>query len=182
MLDELMKALERDNQEWILFGEGKDVVDLIVKDVVDLIVKAVRPSMLQSVVKKQIQLQRNKPLRMDVFSLRSLAADVRSRLPNTAPGEAQTLLAAQMQSKDAREARPTANVIDLGTTGLKIEGGVTVADVVVVDNLLHDTSANVNVASVGLVASLEKESVATQLFTTRRRPCNRTAKRPSACS
>ncbi|RHY24213.1 hypothetical protein DYB32_008940 [Aphanomyces invadans] len=69
-----MKALERDNQEWILFGEGKDVVDLIVK--------AVRPSMLQSAVKKQIQLQRNKPLRMDVFSLRSLAADVRSRLPN----------------------------------------------------------------------------------------------------
>ncbi|RHY25446.1 hypothetical protein DYB32_008306 [Aphanomyces invadans] len=37
MLDELMKALERNNQEWILYEEGKAVVDLMVK--------AVRPSM-----------------------------------------------------------------------------------------------------------------------------------------
>ncbi|RHY28726.1 hypothetical protein DYB32_005751 [Aphanomyces invadans] len=78
MLDELMRALERDNQEWVLYEEGKVVVDLMVKAVrpsmlqwilyeegkvvVDLMVKAVWPSMLQSAVKKQMQLQRNKPL------------------------------------------------------------------------------------------------------------------------
>ncbi|RHY18491.1 hypothetical protein DYB32_010372 [Aphanomyces invadans] len=70
MLGELIKALERDNQEWILDEEGKVVVDLMVK--------AVRPSMLQSAVKKQMQLQRNKPLRKDVFRfvrwLRTFAA------------------------------------------------------------------------------------------------------------
>ncbi|RHY20530.1 hypothetical protein DYB32_010016 [Aphanomyces invadans] len=60
MLDELMRALERDNQEWILYEEGKVVVDLMVK--------AVRPSMLQSAVKKQMQLQRNKPLRTECFA------------------------------------------------------------------------------------------------------------------
>ncbi|ETV95064.1 hypothetical protein H310_11358 [Aphanomyces invadans] len=70
MLDELMKALERDNQEWIFYEEGRVVVDIMVK--------AVRPSMPQSAVKKQIQLQRNKPLRTDVFRfvrlLRTFAA------------------------------------------------------------------------------------------------------------
>ncbi|RHY18084.1 hypothetical protein DYB32_010439 [Aphanomyces invadans] len=70
MLDELMRALERDNQECILYEECKVVVDLMVK--------AVRPSMLQSAVKKQMQLQRNKPLRTDMFRfvrwLRTFAA------------------------------------------------------------------------------------------------------------
>ncbi|RHY27897.1 hypothetical protein DYB32_006578 [Aphanomyces invadans] len=132
MLDELMRALERDNQEWILYEEGKVVVDLMVK--------AVRPSMLQS------------------------AAHKVTDCPKTTPGEAQDLLAVQMQKwKDARVVRPTSNVIDLGPTRSKIEGGVTVADVVVVDNLLLDTGGNVNVASVGLVEALEKANVATQV-------------------
>ncbi|RHY26412.1 hypothetical protein DYB32_007631, partial [Aphanomyces invadans] len=201
MLDELMRALERDNQERILYKEGK-----------------------VSVVKKQMQLQRNKPLRTDVFHfvhlLRTFVAgyqmyggvedeeksfkpakalDSRDHAPKrpdgkmldggagpaklrssngvarpdaplaparkpaaclkckstthkvtdcpkTTPGEAQDLLAAQMQKwKDAREVRAT------------------VADVVVVDNLLLDTGDNVNVASVGLVAALEKAGVATQV-------------------
>ncbi|RHY17466.1 hypothetical protein DYB32_010514, partial [Aphanomyces invadans] len=65
--------------------------------------------------------------------------------------------------KDAREARPTANVIDLGPNRSKIEGGATVADVVVVENLLLDTGANVNVASVALITALEKAGVATQV-------------------
>ncbi|ETV94976.1 hypothetical protein H310_11616 [Aphanomyces invadans] len=59
MLDGLMLALECDNQEWALYDEGKDVGDLMVK--------AVKPSMLQTAVKKQMQLQRNKSLRTDVF-------------------------------------------------------------------------------------------------------------------
>ncbi|ETV93263.1 hypothetical protein H310_12698 [Aphanomyces invadans] len=59
MLDGLMRALERHNQEWVLKDEGK--VD------VDLMVKVVRPSMLQSAIKKQMQLQVNKPLRSDVL-------------------------------------------------------------------------------------------------------------------
>ncbi|ETW00891.1 hypothetical protein H310_06554 [Aphanomyces invadans] len=84
--------------------------------------------------------------------------------PKTAPGEAQALLAAQMQKwKDAREARLTVNVIDLGPNRSKIEGGTTVADVVVVEYLLFATGANVNVASVGLITELEKAGVATQV-------------------
>ncbi|ETV95850.1 hypothetical protein H310_10893 [Aphanomyces invadans] len=78
--------------------------------------------------------------------------------------EAQDLLTAQMQKwKDAREVLPTANVFDLGPNWSKIEGGATVADVVMVDNLLLDTRAKVNVPSVGLVAALEKAGVVTQV-------------------
>ncbi|ETV92085.1 hypothetical protein H310_13504 [Aphanomyces invadans] len=53
----------------------------------------------------------------------------------------------------AREARPIANFIDLGPNRSKIEGGATVAAVVVVENLLFDMSAKVNV---GLITALEK--------------------------
>ncbi|ETV90285.1 hypothetical protein H310_14900, partial [Aphanomyces invadans] len=82
----------------------------------------------------------------------------------TAPGEAQALLAALMQKwKDARESCLTANVIDLGPNRSKIEDGATVADVVVVENVLLDMGANVNVASVGLITALEKAGVATQV-------------------
>ncbi|RHY17526.1 hypothetical protein DYB32_010502, partial [Aphanomyces invadans] len=198
MLDELMRALERDNQEWILYEEGKVVVDLMVK--------VVRPSMLQSAVKKQMQLQRSKPLRTDVFRfvrwLRTFSAGYQmpdaplaparkpaaclkckstahkvTDCPKTNPGEAQDLLAAQMQKwKDAPEVRPTANVIDLGPTRSKIEGGATVADVVVVDNLLLDTGANVNLASVGLVAALVKAGVATQVVVTALYPYGKATK------
>jgi hypothetical protein len=59
MLDGLMRALEEDNQEWLLYQEGKMVVDVITK--------AIKPEPLQKAVQKQLQLQRNKPLKSDVF-------------------------------------------------------------------------------------------------------------------
>ncbi|KAG9399309.1 hypothetical protein AC1031_012264 [Aphanomyces cochlioides] len=59
MLDDLMRALERDNQEWLLYEEGKMVVEIMAK--------AIKPSMLQTAVHKQLQLQKNKPLKSDVF-------------------------------------------------------------------------------------------------------------------
>jgi len=59
MLDELMTVLEKDNQEWVFHQEGKMIVTLMVK--------AVRPATLQKAVARQMLLQRNKPLKMDVF-------------------------------------------------------------------------------------------------------------------
>jgi hypothetical protein len=59
MLDGLMRALEEDNQEWLLYQEGKMVVDVITK--------AIKPEPLQKAVQMQLQLQRNKPLKSDVF-------------------------------------------------------------------------------------------------------------------
>ncbi|RHY17379.1 hypothetical protein DYB32_010529 [Aphanomyces invadans] len=64
--------------------------------------------------------------------------------------------------KAAHKARPTANVFDIGPNH-SIEGGATVADIVVVENLLLDWGVNVNVTYVGLITALEKADVATQV-------------------
>ncbi|RHY17404.1 hypothetical protein DYB32_010527, partial [Aphanomyces invadans] len=60
------------------------------------------------------------------------------------------------------KARPTANVFDLGPNH-SIEAGATVAGIAVVENLLLDWGANVNVTYVGLITALEKADVATQV-------------------
>ncbi|RHY24862.1 hypothetical protein DYB32_008651 [Aphanomyces invadans] len=178
MLDGLMLALECDNQEWALYDEGKDVGDLMVK--------AVKPSMLQTAVKKQMQLQRNKSLRTDVFRfvrwLRTFAVGYQvyggvedemkpsadhkvANCPKAAPGEAEALIQAQIQVwKEDRGKRAKANVIDLSRERKKIEGGAVLCDAVPVDQLLLDTGANVNVASAaGLINALKKTKADVQV-------------------
>ncbi|CAK4704233.1 unnamed protein product, partial [Aphanomyces euteiches] len=59
MLEDLMKALERDDQTWVLEQEGKIVVDIMVK--------AIKPTTLQKSVVRQLAMNRNKPLKSDVF-------------------------------------------------------------------------------------------------------------------
>ncbi|RHY23528.1 hypothetical protein DYB32_009155 [Aphanomyces invadans] len=59
MLDDLMRVLEQDHQEWVLHQEGKMVVEVMAR--------AIRPDTLKSAVQKQLQLQRNKALKSDVF-------------------------------------------------------------------------------------------------------------------
>ncbi|RLO08856.1 hypothetical protein DYB28_013489, partial [Aphanomyces astaci] len=59
MLDNLMRALERDDQAWVLDQEGKTVVDIMVK--------AIKPFGLQKSVQCQLALQRNKPLKSNVY-------------------------------------------------------------------------------------------------------------------
>ncbi|KAH9134513.1 hypothetical protein AeRB84_019710, partial [Aphanomyces euteiches] len=59
MLDELMRALEQDHQEWVLTQEGKVVVDVMAK--------AIKPDALRIAVQKQLRLQKNKALKSDVF-------------------------------------------------------------------------------------------------------------------
>ncbi|ETV90858.1 hypothetical protein H310_14454, partial [Aphanomyces invadans] len=59
MLDDLMRVLEHDHQEWVLHQEGKVVVEVMAR--------AIRPETLKSAVQKQLQLQRNKGLKSDVF-------------------------------------------------------------------------------------------------------------------
>ncbi|KAH9121075.1 hypothetical protein AeMF1_007045, partial [Aphanomyces euteiches] len=54
-----MKALERDDQTWVLEQEGKIVVDIMVK--------AIKPTTLQKSVVRQLAMNRNKPLKSDVF-------------------------------------------------------------------------------------------------------------------
>ncbi|KAF0699579.1 Aste57867_9867 [Aphanomyces stellatus] len=59
MLDELMRVLEQDYQEWVLHQESKMVVDVMTK--------AIKREALKSAVQKQLQLQRNKGLKSEVF-------------------------------------------------------------------------------------------------------------------
>ncbi|RLO00110.1 hypothetical protein DYB28_008814, partial [Aphanomyces astaci] len=59
MLDNLMRALERDDQAWVLDQEGKTVVDIMVK--------AIKPLGLQKSVQRQLTLQRNKALKSNVY-------------------------------------------------------------------------------------------------------------------
>ncbi|RHY00487.1 hypothetical protein DYB36_013175, partial [Aphanomyces astaci] len=59
MLDNLMRALERDDQAWFLDQEGKTVVDIMVK--------AIKPLGLQKSVQRQLALQRNKALKSNVY-------------------------------------------------------------------------------------------------------------------
>ena len=59
MLDNLMRALERDDQAWVLDQEGKTVVDIMVK--------AIKPVGLQKSVQRQLALHRNKPLKTNVY-------------------------------------------------------------------------------------------------------------------
>ncbi|RHY22032.1 hypothetical protein DYB32_009642 [Aphanomyces invadans] len=59
MLDDFMRVLEQDHQEWELHQEGKMVVEVMAR--------AIRPDTLKSAVQKQLQLQRNKALKSDVF-------------------------------------------------------------------------------------------------------------------
>ncbi|ETV93735.1 hypothetical protein H310_12311 [Aphanomyces invadans] len=59
MLDDLMRVLEQYHQEWVLHLEGKMVVEVMAR--------AIRPDTLKSAVQKQLQLQRNKALKSDVF-------------------------------------------------------------------------------------------------------------------
>ncbi|RHZ01090.1 hypothetical protein DYB31_003128 [Aphanomyces astaci] len=59
MLDNSMKTLEADGQEWVIHKEGKLMVGIITK--------AIKPAPLQLAVSKQLQLQRNKVLKSDVF-------------------------------------------------------------------------------------------------------------------
>ncbi|ETV82810.1 hypothetical protein H257_04591 [Aphanomyces astaci] len=70
MLDELMRSLEQDHQEWVLHQEGKMVVEVMMK--------SIKPESLKTAVQKQLQLQRNKALKSDVFRyvnwLRTFAA------------------------------------------------------------------------------------------------------------
>ncbi|RHZ10378.1 hypothetical protein DYB31_010970 [Aphanomyces astaci] len=139
MLNELMRSMEQDHQEWVLHQEGRLVVEVMTK--------SIKPESLMTAVQKQLQLQRNKALKSNVFPyvnwLRTFAAchqlregcredaaknngrvdgkaeaivpktaeppskkgclkcgDMSHRVarcPKTAPGEAETLLAAQVK-------------------------------------------------------------------------------------
>ncbi|ETV93474.1 hypothetical protein H310_12525 [Aphanomyces invadans] len=59
ILHDLMRVLEQDHQEWVLTQEPKVVVEVMAK--------AVKPEALKTAVQKQLQLQRNKGLKNDVF-------------------------------------------------------------------------------------------------------------------
>ncbi|CAK5213940.1 unnamed protein product [Aphanomyces euteiches] len=59
MLEDLMKALERDDQTWVLEQEGKIIVHIMVK--------AIKPTTLKKSVIRQLAMNRNKPLKSSRF-------------------------------------------------------------------------------------------------------------------
>ncbi|RHZ18182.1 hypothetical protein DYB31_008409, partial [Aphanomyces astaci] len=179
MLDELMRSLEQDHQEWVLHQEGKMVVEVMTK--------SIKPESLKTAVQKQLQLQRNKALKSDVFRyvnwLRTFAAGHQlgredaaknngrvggkaettvpknaepparkgclkcgdmshrvARCPKTAPGEAETLLAAQVNRwKDGIK------VLVNQPQRQKTERGVLLENIVRVDDVLLDSGSDVTV-------------------------------------
>ncbi|KAH9149538.1 hypothetical protein AeRB84_007413, partial [Aphanomyces euteiches] len=121
MLDELMHALEQDHQEWVLTQEGKVVVDVMAK--------AIKPYALRIAVQKQLQLQKNKALKSDVFRfvkwLRQYAAGFQMYVgldetptPTVAPkGEAQRAGRGDGGSRGDGRAKPYAGAKGEGKGG-----------------------------------------------------------------
>ncbi|RHY17339.1 hypothetical protein DYB25_005289 [Aphanomyces astaci] len=225
MLDELMRSLEQDHQEWVLHQEGKMVVEDMTK--------SIKPESLKTAVQKQLQLQRNKALKSDVFRyvnwLRTFAAGHQlyvglddeskpspaakpveaprggkpqmprrdsgredaaknngrvggkaetivpknaepparkgclkcgdmshrvARCPKTAPGEAETLLAAQVKRwKDGIK------VLVNQPQRQKTERGVLLENIVRVDDVLLDSGSDVTVVTRGVMDALDAAGV-----------------------
>ncbi|RLO12208.1 hypothetical protein DYB28_003914, partial [Aphanomyces astaci] len=225
MLDELMRSLEQDHQEWVLHQEGKMVVEVMTK--------SIKPESLKTAVQKQLQLQRNKALKSDVFRyvnwLRTFAAGHQlyvglddeskpspvakpveapraskphmprrdsgredaakntgsvggkaemiapknaepparkgclkcgdmshrvARCPKTAPGEAETLLAAQVKRwKDGIK------VLVNQPQRQKTERGVLLENIVRVDDVLLDSGSDVTVVTRGVMDALDAAGV-----------------------
>ncbi|RHZ29476.1 hypothetical protein DYB31_014147, partial [Aphanomyces astaci] len=219
MLDELMRSLEQDHQEWVLHQEGKMVVEVMTK--------SIKPESLKTAVQKQLQLQRNKALKSDVFRyvnwLRTFAAGHQlyvglddeskpspaakpveaprggkphmprrdsgredaaknngrvggkaerlcprmpsclkcgdmshrvARCPKTAPGEAETLFAAQVKRwKDGIK------VLVNQPQRQKTERGVLLENIVRVDDVLLDSGSDVTVVTRGVMDALDAAGV-----------------------
>ncbi|RLO07254.1 hypothetical protein DYB28_014879, partial [Aphanomyces astaci] len=189
MFDELMRSLEQDHQEWVLHQEDKMVVEVMTK--------SIKPESLKTAVQKQLQLQRNKALKSDVFrgkphmprrdSGREDAAKNNGRVggkaettapknvepparkgclkcgdmshrvarcPKTAPGEAETLLAAQVKRwKDGIK------VLVNQPQRQKTERGVLLENIVRVDDVLLDSGSDVTVVTRGVMDALDAAGV-----------------------
>ncbi|RQM19612.1 hypothetical protein B5M09_011558 [Aphanomyces astaci] len=181
MLDELMRSLEQDHQELVLHQGGKMVVQVLAN--------SIKPESPKIAVQKQLQLQRNKALKSDVFSYRPGDAaknngrvggkaeaivprtveppakkgwlkcgDMRHCVawcPKTSPGEAETLLAAQVKrSKDGIK------VLVNQPQRQKTERGVLLENIVRVDDVLLDSGSDVT-------AWVNDASTATELIGSR---------------
>ncbi|RHZ08247.1 hypothetical protein DYB26_012551, partial [Aphanomyces astaci] len=197
MLDELMRSLEQYHQEWVLHQEGKMVVEVMTK--------SIKPDSLKTAVQKQLQLQRNKVLKSDVFRyinwLRTFAAGHqlyvglddefkpspaanpveaprggKPQVPRreggredaaknsgrvggkaetmTAPGEAETLLAAQVERwKDGIK------VLVNQLQRQKTARGLMLENIVRVDDVLLDSGSDVTVVTPGILDALDEAGV-----------------------
>ncbi|ETV87428.1 hypothetical protein H257_01010 [Aphanomyces astaci] len=59
MLDELMRSLEQDHQEWVFHQKGEMVIEVVTE--------SIKPESLKTVIHEQLHLPRNKALKSDVF-------------------------------------------------------------------------------------------------------------------
>ncbi|RHY79988.1 hypothetical protein DYB31_013448, partial [Aphanomyces astaci] len=153
MLDALMRSLEQDHQEWVLHQEGKRVVEVMTK--------SIKPESLKTAVQKQLQLQRSKALKSDVFRyvnwLRTFAAghqlyvglDDESTFPGSEAGRSSTRprLAKPKCWKDGINQRQ------------KSERGVLLENIVRVDDVLLDSGSDVTVVTRGVMDALDAAGV-----------------------
>ncbi|ETV92271.1 hypothetical protein H310_13336 [Aphanomyces invadans] len=163
MLDDLMRVLEHDHQERM----GG----------------AILPETLKSAVQKQLQLQRNKSLKSDVFRfvnwLRQFSAGFQLYVgleeesvvapTSKTDGERSSREAKQRQEaarrmfemrRDERAGQERINVLADKSNRRSTDRGAHVEDIVRVENVLLDTGADVNVVSRGVMEALATGGIA----------------------
>ncbi|RHY20668.1 hypothetical protein DYB32_009985 [Aphanomyces invadans] len=159
MLDDLIRVLEQDHQEWVLHQEGKRIVEVMAR--------AIRPDTLKSAVQKQLQLQRNSALKSDVFHLVNWLWQFSAGFQ------------LYVGLEEASPAPPKLDTTDKGGRGKGKDGGrqvladkssrrstnrgAMVEGVVRVENILLDTEADVNVVSRGVMDALAACDVAVDI-------------------
>ncbi|RHY86579.1 hypothetical protein DYB35_010216, partial [Aphanomyces astaci] len=165
MLDNLMKTLEADGQEWVLHQEGKLVVGIITK--------AIKPAPLQLAVTKQLQLQRNKMLKSDVFRyvkwLRQFAIwyqlydgmdkERHSKAPAEEPRKENSRPHAEVKKlmDDFHQAcRRSVNFVSSTKPANSMECQASIEDVLTLPKVLLDSGSDETLVSEGLLVALER--------------------------
>ncbi|RHY24633.1 hypothetical protein DYB32_008771 [Aphanomyces invadans] len=184
ILDGLMTALERDNQEWVLHQEGKMVVDVMAH--------SVRPIALQKAVlrakknekKTRSPGRRVSPRKPDRAPKEALKVDGKgtqgsagSRLkavclkcerdahrvancPLVKPGEAEKLLEAQVGERKKTYKLGTLRLVPLGR-------GATIEEVVRVQACLLDSCSDVTLVTAGVIREMERRDVTVEVVDTK---------------
>ncbi|RHY85267.1 hypothetical protein DYB35_012970, partial [Aphanomyces astaci] len=175
MLDALMRSLEQDHQELVLHQGGKMVVQVMAK--------SIRPESPKIADQKQLQLQRNKAFKSDVFRyvnwLSTFAAghqlyvglDDESTFPDSEAGRSSTRRQAsiprregagkrrqEQESAERTKRSPRLAKPKCWKDGInqrqKSERGVLLENIVRVDDVLLDSGSDVTVVTRGVMDAL----------------------------
>ncbi|RHZ20320.1 hypothetical protein DYB31_015892 [Aphanomyces astaci] len=166
MLDELMRSLEQDHQEWVLHQEGKMVVEVMTK--------SIKPESLKTAVQKQLQLQRKKALKSEAFRGKPQVSRCEGGREDAAKNNGR--VGGKAEAIVPKTAEPPANKgclkyaqIKRWKDGIKVlvnqplrqktERGVLLENIVRVDDVLLESGSDVTVVTRGVMDALDAAGV-----------------------